>query len=202
MVETLLSLVLLIAAVALALWPSLEIHDHTIDGLFLTVTGSMLSVIFFINFIWQLRHQSAQELTVLRHVWHRLAQPIGTLRLKGGTAMRTSPHKISIAFVLGIVLLLILAFPSRLNASDLSALQLSPVASYGGHVLGVAAPRRVPSLALKDKREHSRRGGFLMDADIRLRTAAALEGKSRVAEGGRERTCSSQNHRHRSKPFA
>ena len=176
MVETLLSLVLLIAAVTLALWPSLEIHDHTIDGPFLTVTGSMLSVIFLINFIWQLRHQNAQELAVLRHVRHRLAQLFGTLRVKGGTAMRTSPHRISIGFVLGIVLLVILAFPSRLNASDFSAPQLSPVASCSGHVLAVELPRRVPSLALKDRREHSRRGGFLMDADIRLRTAAALEG--------------------------
>jgi hypothetical protein len=69
MVETLLSLILLIAAVTFALWPSLGIHEHTIDGLFLTVTGSMLSMIFLINFIWQLRHQSADELAALKHVW-------------------------------------------------------------------------------------------------------------------------------------
>lgn len=188
MVEILLSLVLLIAAVTLALWPSLEIHDHTTHGLFLTVTGSMLSVIFLINLIWQLRHQTAQELAALRHVWHKLAQPFGTLRVRGGTVMRTSPHRIRIAFVLGIVLLLILSFPSRLNASDLSAPQLSQVASCKGYVLGVATPRRVPSLGLKDRREHSRRGGLLMDADIRLRTAAALEGNlalQKAAENAR-----------------
>jgi hypothetical protein len=39
-VETLLSLIPLIAAVILALWPSLGIHDHAIDGLFLTVIGT------------------------------------------------------------------------------------------------------------------------------------------------------------------
>ena len=48
MVETLLSLILLMAAVILALRPSLGIHDHTIDRLFLTVTGSMLSTMFLI----------------------------------------------------------------------------------------------------------------------------------------------------------
>ena len=188
MVETLLSLILFVAAVSLALWPSLGIHDNTIDGLFLTVTGSMLSLIFLLNFIWQLRHQSAGEMALLRRAWHILAHGFGTVRVKGGTVMRTSLHKISIAFVLGIVLLLILAFPRRLNASDLSAPQLSPVASYKGHLLSVATPRRVPSLVLKDRREHSRRGGFLMDADIRLRTAAALEGNlalQKAAESAR-----------------
>jgi hypothetical protein len=39
MVEILLSLVLLVAAAALALWPWVGIHDHTVDGLFLTLTG-------------------------------------------------------------------------------------------------------------------------------------------------------------------
>ena len=153
MVETLLSLVLLIAAVNLALRTSLGIHDHTIDGLFLTVTGSMLSLIFLINFIWQLRHQSAQELATLQHVLGRLARSLGTLRLKGGSDMRTSPHKINITRALGLVLLLILAFPSRVNASELSPSQLSPVASYRRHVLRVAPSGRIPSFALKDQRE-------------------------------------------------
>jgi hypothetical protein len=39
MVEILLSLVLLVAAAALALWPWVGLHDRTIDGLFLTLTG-------------------------------------------------------------------------------------------------------------------------------------------------------------------
>lgn len=69
MVETLLSLIPLIAAVILALWPSLGIHDHTIDGLFVTMIGALLSLIFLLNFIWQLRHQRAQELAELKHVW-------------------------------------------------------------------------------------------------------------------------------------
>ena len=43
MVEILLSLVLLIAAAALALWPWVGIHDHTIDGLFLAFTGLLCS---------------------------------------------------------------------------------------------------------------------------------------------------------------
>lgn len=39
MVEILLSLVLLVAATVLAFWPYAIVHDHTIDGLFLTLTG-------------------------------------------------------------------------------------------------------------------------------------------------------------------
>jgi hypothetical protein len=188
MVETLLSLVLLIAAVNLALRTSLGIHDHTIDGLFLTVTGSMLSLIFLINFIWQLRHQSADELAAFRHAKRMLAHALGILHLKRGTNMRTGPHKISTALALGIVLLLILAFPSRLNASDLSGSQLSPVASYSRHVPRVTTPRRFPSSARKHERESFLRGELLMDADIRLRTAAVLEGNltlQKAAENAR-----------------
>ena len=61
MVEILLSLVLLVAAAALALWPWVGIHDHTIDGLFLTLTGSVMFLLFLIHFIWQLRSQGAEE---------------------------------------------------------------------------------------------------------------------------------------------
>jgi hypothetical protein len=39
MVEILLSLVLLVAAAALALWPWVGIHDHTIDGLYPNSNG-------------------------------------------------------------------------------------------------------------------------------------------------------------------
>jgi len=42
MVEILLSLVFLVAAAALALWPRVGIHDHTIDGLFLNLTESVM----------------------------------------------------------------------------------------------------------------------------------------------------------------
>jgi hypothetical protein len=131
---------------------------------------------FLINFIWQLRHQGADELAQLKHVWRRLAHTLGTLQLKGGSDMRTSPQKISTAFALGIVLLLISTFPSRLNASDLSGPQLRPVASYSRHVLRVGTPGRLRSSALKHPRKTFVGGELLMDADIRLRTAAALEG--------------------------
>ena len=40
MVEILLSLIFLVASVALASWPRLGIHDRTIDGLFLILTGA------------------------------------------------------------------------------------------------------------------------------------------------------------------
>src|SRR5579872_3425998 len=50
MVEILLSLLLLIAAIALAIGPYAVIHDHTIDGRFLTLTGFMLTLLFLRNF--------------------------------------------------------------------------------------------------------------------------------------------------------
>jgi hypothetical protein len=148
----------------------------------------MLSLIFLFNFIWQLRHQSADELAAFRHAKRMLAHALGILHLKRGTNMRNNPHKISIALALRIGLLLILAFPSRLNASELSASQLSPVASYSRHLLRVGPPGRMPSPALKNERETFHRGELLMDADIRLRTAAALEGNlalQKAAESAR-----------------
>ena len=55
MVEILLSLLLTVAAFGVVLWPTLGIHDYTVDGLFLTLTGAMLTLIFLFNFIWQPR---------------------------------------------------------------------------------------------------------------------------------------------------
>src|SRR5437660_11582729 len=112
MVEILLSVVLLIAAIALAPWPSLVIHDHTIDGLFLILTGSMLTLLFLFNFIWQLRFQGAKEVTQIRHACERWPRPVSTLFSKGGRDMRTIPPRITIPLAMGTVLLLILAFPS------------------------------------------------------------------------------------------
>lgn len=188
MVETLLSLILLVAGVTLALWPSLGLHDHTIDGLYMTVTGSMLGLIFLVNFIWQLRHQSAQEVAAIRHAWQRLAHAGSTLRLQGGAGMRTIPPKMSISLVMGIVWLLILAFPSKLNASVGSASQLRLVGSDNGHVLAMATPKLVPSTILRRGRKHSDGGLWLMDADVHLRAAAALEcnpALEKVAESAR-----------------
>jgi hypothetical protein len=76
MVEILLSLVLLVATAALALWPWVGIHDHTIDGLFLTLTGSVMFLLFLFHFIWQLRSQGAQERIRIRHAWNQLAHAI------------------------------------------------------------------------------------------------------------------------------
>jgi hypothetical protein len=67
MVEILLSLVLLVAAAAPALWPWVGTHDHTIDGLFLTLTGSVMFLLFLFHFIWQLRSQGAEERIRIRN---------------------------------------------------------------------------------------------------------------------------------------
>ena len=175
MVETLLSLLFFIAAALLALWPSLGMRDHTVDGLFLTVTGSMLSLIFLVDFIRQLRHQSAEEVAAIWHSWKKLAHAVSALRLEGGRGMRTIRSKVSVPIVMGFVLLLILAFPSRLNASSVSASSLMPVAANTHHLGAIATPKLVTGKITRRGREYSDRGLLLMDADIRLRTAAALD---------------------------
>ncbi len=48
MVEILLSLVPLAAAGAVSLWPWLGIHDHTTDGLFLTLTEAVMFLLFHV----------------------------------------------------------------------------------------------------------------------------------------------------------
>jgi hypothetical protein len=137
MVEVLLSLVLLVAAAALALWPWVGIHDHTIDGLFLTLTGSVMFLLFLFNFIWQLRSQSAEEKIRIRDAWQQLAHDIAAKFSNGSKSMRTIPPRVSIALVLGIVLLLILAFPGSLYASDLSISQKSRVPAHCRQLLAV-----------------------------------------------------------------
>src|SRR6201984_2821571 len=108
MVEILLSLLLLVAAAGLALWPWIGIHDHTVDGLFLTLMGSVMFLLFLFNFIWQLRSQGAEEKIRVRNAWQQLAHGIAAKFSNGGRSMRTIPPRVSIALVLGIVLLLIL----------------------------------------------------------------------------------------------
>lgn len=172
MVEILLSLVLLVAAAALALWPWVGIHDHTVDGLFLTLTGSVMFLLFLFNFIWQLRSQGAKEKIRIRNAWQQLAHGIAAKFSNGGKSMRTIPPRVSIALVLGIVLLLILAFPGSLYASDLSIPQESRVPAHSQQVLAVSMPHHVGPR----NREHDERRILLMDADVRLRAAAAMFG--------------------------
>ena len=173
MMEILLSLVLLLAAIALAIWPYAVIHDHTIDGLFLTLTGSMLTLLFLFNFIWQLRFQGAKELTAIWHGWQRLTRALSAAFSKGGTDMRTIPPRISVPLVMGTVLLLVLAFPSSLYANDVPAAHQNPIAGHN-HALTGVLPNRTPNGAIV--LPHHERGLLLMDADFRLRAAAALVG--------------------------
>ena len=90
--------------------------------------------------------------------------------------MRTIPPRVSIAFVLGIMLLLILAFPSCLYARDLSIPQESRVPAHCQQVLAVSVPNHV---GLRN-REHGERRVLLMDADVRLRAAAAMFGSPTI----------------------
>jgi hypothetical protein len=171
MVEILLSLVLLVAAAALALWPWAGIHDHTVDGLFLTLTGSVMFLLFLFNFIWQLRSQGAEEKIRIRNAWQQLAHGIAAKFSNGGKNMRTIPPRASIALV-GIVLLLIFAFPGSLYASDLSVLQESRVPAHCPQLLAVSVTHRL----WVRNRERREARVLLMDADVRLRAAAAMFG--------------------------
>jgi len=175
MVEILLSLVLFVAAAALALWPWVGIHDHTIDGLFLTLTGSVMFLLFLIHFIWQLRSQGAEEKIRIRNAWQQLAHGIAAKFSKGGKSMRTISPKVTIALVLGIVML-ILGFPSSLYAGDLSIAQESLVPAHSQQVLAVSVPHHV---GLRN-REHDERRVLLMDADVPLRAAAAMFGNPTI----------------------
>jgi hypothetical protein len=172
MVEILLSLVLLVAAAALALWPWVGIHDHTVDGLFLTLTGSVMFLLFLFNFIWQLRSQGAEEKIRIRNAWQQLAHGITAKFSNGGKSMRTIPPRVSIALVLGIVLLLILAFPGSLYASDLSISQESRVPAHCSQPLAVSVTH---CLWVRNRVRPEARV-LLMDADVRLRAAAAVFG--------------------------
>jgi len=172
MVEILLSLVLLAAAAALALWSWVGIPDHTIDGLFLTLTGTVMFVLFLFHFIWQLRSQGAEERIRIRSAWQQLAHGIAAKFSKGGKSMSPIPPRVRIALASGIVLLLILGFPGSLYASDLSIPQESRVLAHFQPVLAVSVPNHV---GLRN-REHGELRAQLMDADVRLRAAAAMFG--------------------------
>lgn len=175
MVEILLSLVLLVAAAALALWPGVGIHDHTIDGLFLTLTGSVMFLLFLMHFIWQLRSLGAEKKIRLRSAWQHLAHGIAAKLSNGDKSMRTIPPRVSVGLVLGIVLL-ILGFPASLYAGDPSIAQESLVPVHSHQVLAVSVPHHV---GLRN-REHEERRVLLMDADVRLRAAAAVFGNPTI----------------------
>jgi hypothetical protein len=179
MVEILLSLVVLLAAIALAIWPYAVIHDHTIDGLFLTLTGSMLTLLFLFNFVWQLRFQGAKEVTAIRHGWQRLTRAVRAAFSKGGTDMRTIPSRISIPLIMGTVLGSILAFPANLYAHHLSPSQQSPLARDNQFVT-VVFPNRIPAREMMRNDLHRNHGSMLVDADFRLRAAAALVGNPAI----------------------
>ena len=90
--------------------------------------------------------------------------------------MRTSPPRVGIPLVLGIVLLLILAFPSSLYASNLSLAQQTRVPGHSQQVLAVSVSHHV----WVRNREHPERRVLLMDADVRLRAAAAISSNPTV----------------------
>ena|SRR5579862_4422609 len=171
MVEILLSLVLLVAAADLASRPWVGIHDHTVDGLFLTITGSVMVLLFLFNFIWQLRSQGAEEKIRIRNAWQQLAHGIAAKFSNGGKSMRTIPPRVSIALVLAIVLLLILAFPGSLYARDLLS-QQSRIPAHRSEVLAVSVTHR---LWVRNGEPREARVVY-MDADVRLRAAAAIFG--------------------------
>jgi hypothetical protein len=129
-------------------------------------------LLFLFTFIWQLRSQGAEEKIRIRNAWQQLAHGIAAKFSNGGKSMGTIPPRVSIVLVLGIVLSLILVFPSILYARDLSIAQESLVPARGQQILAVSVPNHV---GLRN-REHGERRVLLMDADVRLRAAAAMFG--------------------------
>lgn len=178
MVEILLSLLLLMAAVSFTLWPFAVTYDRTIDGLFVTLTATMLTLLFLFNFIWQLRSQSAKELTAMQDVWLKRLRAFRRVRSKGGADMKTVLPRISIPLVMGLVLVLVLAFPSSLYASDSLSHSRGSLRSVHQHMPPLALAHHVPGA----KRVHH--SGLLMDADVRLRAAAALSSNPAIERTG------------------
>ncbi|HTT23621.1 MAG TPA: hypothetical protein VMG82_32130 [Candidatus Sulfotelmatobacter sp.] len=133
-------------------------------------------LLFLFNFIWQLRSQGAEEKIRIRNAWQHLARGIAAKFSKGGKSMRTISPRVGIALALGIVLLLILGFPSSLYAGDLPIAQESLVPAHSQQVLAVSVPHHV---GLRS-REHGERRVLLMDADVRLRTAAVMFGNPTI----------------------
>jgi hypothetical protein len=129
-------------------------------------------LLFLFNFIWQLRSQGAEEKIRIRNAWQQLAHSIAAKFSNGGKSMTTIPPRVSIALVLGIVLLLILAFPGSLHASDLSIRQESRVPAHSPELLAVSVTHRLWGR----NRERREAPLLLMDADVRLRAAAAMFG--------------------------
>jgi hypothetical protein len=84
--------------------------------------------------------------------------------------MRTTPPRVSISLVLWIALMLILAFPSSLHASDLLLAQQTGVRGQSQQVLAVSVSHHF----WMRNREHPERRVLLMDADVRLRAATAI----------------------------
>jgi hypothetical protein len=74
------------------------------------------------------------------------------------------------------VLLLILAFPGSLYANDLSSVPQNLIARHN-QVLSIVVSDRIPSRVIA---QHGDRGLVLMDADARLRAAAALVGNPAI----------------------
>ncbi len=132
-------------------------------------------LLFLFNFIWQLRSKGAEEIHI-RNAWQKLTRAFGAVLLKGGTDMRTSPPGVGIPLVLGIVLLLILAFPSSLYASDLSRAPQTRVPRHSQQALTLSATHHF----WVRNREQRERRMLLMDADVRLQAAAAISGNPTI----------------------
>ena len=83
--------------------------------------------------------------------------------------MKTLPTLISIPLVMGIVLLLILTFPSSLYARDTPCQPAASLRSIDQHLLSASLAHHLPA-----PKRVQQRSSLLMDTDVRLRAAVAL----------------------------
>ena len=176
MVEILLCLVLLVRRPLSPCGLGSAFTTIPLMGLFLTLTGSVLFLLFLFNFIWQLRSQGAEQRIRIRKAWQQLAHGIVAIFANGGKGMRTIPPRVSIALVSGIVLLLILTFPGSLYASDLSIPQASRIPVHCPELPAVSVTHRLRVRG----RERREAPVLLMDADAGLRAAAAMFGNPMI----------------------
>jgi len=90
--------------------------------------------------------------------------------------MRNISSKVGIPLVMAIVLLLILAFPGSLYATDLSLAHQTRVPAHSHQVPAVS----VTHYWVRNRAHREPHNGLLMDADVRMRAAVAIMGSPAI----------------------
>ena len=116
MVEILLWVVLTILSLVATVWPWVTGEGHTVDGLFLTSAGLLMSTIFFCGFVYETRSEIAAVMDKMRSCWSRTFS-VGDMQAGiGGEPMREVTARMRFVIVATILVLTVLVSPATLCA--------------------------------------------------------------------------------------